>query len=161
MYREQGFITVILMVDAVTSGNPDPVPAYVEGYGLTMPVLNDADLAGSQAIGGGVQTPFFTVLNRDMSIAYSGGSAPMVDTFEEALEEEWPEVEVPQNPDQIDIVGDDDDDDGGSLTPVDNPFAVDPVTTWEASNACSVGGTSTPPYALLALLPLLALRRRR
>lgn len=150
------------MVDAATGGMPEPVQGYVEAYGLTMPVLNDPDLIGSHAIGVGTQIPFFAVLNRDMSIAYSGGSPPMTTTFDEALAEEWPEVEVPQNPDQIDIVGDDDDDDDDeSVTPVDNPFAVDPVTTWEASNACSVGGTSTPPFALLALLPLLALRRRR
>jgi len=150
------------MVDAATGGSPEPVQGYVDDYGLSFPVLNDRDVIGSTAIGVQSQIPFYVLLNRDMTIAYSGGSPPMPSKFEEALEEEWPEVEYPQNPEQIDIEGDDDDDGGGeSVTPVDNPFAVDPITTWEASNACSVGGTTTPPYALLALLPLLALRRRR
>ncbi len=124
-------------------------------------MLNDETLDASYGIGANGMLPWYTLIGRDMTIRYSGGSPPTTGTLDEALLEEWPDVDRPENPEgEAAEAPADDDDDEGAEPRMDNPFAMDPAVEWEAANACNVGGSSTAPWAALLLIPLFLLRRR-
>ncbi len=131
----------------------------VEVEGVTQPVINDQDpYTGQTAIGNtSGSLPYHVLLGRDMTIHHAGGSPPQDRFYEDALAEEWPDVLWPENPPALPI----EEEEEIEMADV-SPFAADPVTDWEASNACSAGGAGSAGWAaLLLLLPALAIRRRR
>lgn len=157
-YEDQGFVTIILMVDAAVGGSPEPVEGYATNYGLTMPVLNDPDTTASSSIGMAWDIPYYALVGRDMTHLYGGGSPASDSAIAEALAEDWPEVDWPENPVQEE--GSDLDVDGESPAAGSTPFSMTAGPGSGEVLVCSVGERRASPWALLALAALFALRRR-
>ncbi len=159
-YKDQGFVTIILMVDASVGGSPDPVEGYASYYGLTMPVLNDPETTASKTMGMGWDIPYYALVGRDMTHIYGGGSPAQDSAIEEALAEEWPEVNRPENPVQ------EEDSDLDLDLDTDTPAGSTPFSMASGPGQgevviCSVGDRgAAAPWALLALAALFGLRRR-
>jgi len=147
------------MVDGSFGGLPEPVEEYATNYGLTMPVLNDPDTTAATTIGMGWDIPYYTLVGRDMTHIYGGGSPASDSAIEEALAEDWPEVAWPTNPVQEEgsELGDDDE---STIPAGSTPFSMTAGPGNGEVMVCSVGERSTSPWALLALVALLGLRRR-
>lgn len=145
----------MLLVD----GYQGAVNGYVDYYGLTMPVLNDETMAASQALGVGYDIPYYVLVGRDMTIRSTGGSPAPANILQEALDEAWPDVDRPLQPDEI--APEDLDGDEGSLPEGTSPFSASASPTWEQGNACHLGPGTASPAAAALLLPLLALVLRR
>ncbi len=157
-HKDDGYLTMALLID----GYQGAVNGYVDYYGLTFPVLNDASYETSVAMGaGGATVPFYVLLGRDMTVLYSGGSPPTQSILQEALDEPWPEDATwPQQPtpEQIEEQAD------GQSFNGDNPFLADPAEMYETANTCSTSphGQGHGAAALvLAGLLLVSLRRLR
>ncbi len=136
------------------------VPELVDEYGLTFPVLNDADYAASIAVGNtAVEAPYHILVGRDMTVLQIAGSEPTETALANALAAEWPDVDRPVQPSPEDLLADD------AAPPTGNPFSAESVVTWDSGAACSVGAAGDRGRAatavLLTLIPVLALRRRR
>lgn len=159
-YKDDGFVTIILLVDASMGGSPDPVEGYASYYGLTMPVLNDPDTTASSSIGMGWDIPYYTLVGRDMTHLYGGGSPAQDSAIEEALAEDWPEVAWPENPVPEEGNGLGDGLDTGSPAGGTTPFSMTAGPGNGEVLVCSVGERSASPWALLALAALFGLRRR-
>jgi len=95
-YRDQGFVTIVLMLDATLGGSPEPVVPFVDYYGLSMPVLNDADSLASLTIGLMAGIPHYALLGRDLTFRFVGGSTPPEDVLSAALDEPPPQFDWPQ-----------------------------------------------------------------
>lgn len=148
-------MTIVLLVD----GYQGAVNSYVDYYGLTMPVLNDETMTASQNLGVGYDIPYYVLVGRDMTIRSTGGSPAPANILQEALDEPWPEVDRPLQPDEMepdDTVSED-----LGLPEGTSPFSVDAEQVWEAGNACAIGRGTASPAAALLLLPLLAMILRR
>ena len=160
-YKDEGFITIILMVDASVGGSADPVEGYASYYGMTMPVLNDPDTTASASIGMGWDIPYYALLGRDLTHIYGGGSPAQDSAIEEALAEEWPEVNWPTNPVQEEVADLDVDLDSEVPSTGSTPFSMAGGPGHGEVVICSVGDRgATAPWALLALAALFGLRRR-
>ncbi len=155
--KDDGFVTIAVLID----GYQGAVNGYVDYYGLTFPALNDEKYEASVAIGaGGATVPYYVLVGRDMTVRYSGGSPAPASAVSEALAEPWPEDGVwPQQP-----VPDENEAEMGDLSYTNgNPFFVSPGSLYESPTTCSSAPSTRTPaaaLALLALVPLLAWRRR-
>ena len=158
--KDDGYLTIALLID----GYQGAVNSYVDYYQLTFPVLNDETFAASIGMGaGGAVVPFYVLLDRDMTVRYSGGSPPPATALDEAMAEPWPEDALwPQQltPEQSDA-----DPLGDAGYSGSSPFLIDAGSVYGEGSTCTTAGNGRPSWAAIALLaslvPALLHRRRR
>jgi MYXO-CTERM domain-containing protein len=154
-YSDQGYIILCLMLE----GDAE-VTLWTETYGMTFPVLSDQGQQGGTAIGLGGGIPHHMLIGRDMT-ARVVMNQPSSSQIEEALAEEWPEVDYPMPPTTPEV--DDELPDESADAAGGNPFGVSSVEALAEGSMCAVGDArgGGQPWAVALLLGVLALRRRR
>jgi len=76
---------------------PGTVDYWSDNLGHTFPLLDDEDLQMSAAVGYGGAIPYHVLLGRDLRIRAQGAQISS-ESIDQALDEEWTEVDRPQAP---------------------------------------------------------------
>ena len=164
-FKDRGFLMISLLGED-SSNQPatqETVSRWADNYGLTFPVLADANWSASSPLEKDNGIPSFHLVGRDMVLRVVDGT-PSHSDIEAALADEVPQVPWDEPP-TLDAAAGDDDDSAAPLTAATAPFGAALYPSQDHSPppyggaSCSQQGATRGGWLAL-LLPLLARRRR-